>query len=75
MKHLACGLLLVIMASCSSGTTTTTTTTTTDSNGGSNAAAPVENVNGNVPDTTNTVTPGTLKKNVDSSYAKDSLKK
>lgn len=73
MKHLACGLLLVIMASCSSGTTTTTTTT--DSNGGSNAAAPVENVNGNVPDTTNTVTPGTPKKNVDSSYAKDSLKK
>ncbi|MGZ3838885.1 MAG: hypothetical protein ACXVBI_09965 [Flavisolibacter sp.] len=74
MKHLACGLLLVIMASCSSGTTTTTTTTT-DSNGGSNAAAPVENVNGNVPDTTNTVTPGTPKKNVNSSYAKDSLKK
>lgn len=64
-------MLLAFLASCSNSTTTTTTTTT-DSSGSSNAATPVENVNGNVPDTNNSVTPGTMKKNVDSTYAKDS---
>ncbi|MGN6402473.1 MAG: hypothetical protein ACTHMD_18590 [Flavisolibacter sp.] len=72
MKSFLFCCLVVFFVSCSDGTTTTTTT---DSNGSSNAVTPLENVNGNIPDTINSVTPGTVKKGVDSSYAKDSTVK
>lgn len=67
MKSFLSCCLVAFLVSCSDGTTTTT-----DSNGSSNAVTPLENVNGNMPDTINSVTPGTIKKGVDSTYAKDS---
>ncbi|MGN6163268.1 MAG: hypothetical protein ACTHOF_01905 [Flavisolibacter sp.] len=69
MKSFLFFCLVFFFVSCSDGTTTTTTT---DSNGSSNAVTPLENVNGNIPDTINSVTPGTVKKGIDSTYAKDS---
>ena len=70
MKSFLFCCLVVFFVSCSDGTTTTT-----DSNGSSNAVTPLENVNGNIPDTINSVTQGTVKKGVDSSYARDSTVK
>ena len=70
MKSFLFCCLVVFLVSCSDGTKTTT-----DSNGSSNAVTPLENVNGNIPDTVNSVTPGTVKKSVDSTYAKDSTVK
>jgi hypothetical protein len=71
MKKLCSFFLLSMLFACSDGTKPTTT----DSDGSSNAVTPLENVNGNIPDTTNSVTQGTIKKGVDSTYVKDSLHK
>jgi hypothetical protein len=63
--------LIAIVASCSNGGDTPTTTTTNEAS----PSTPVENVNGNVPDTTNSISPGSRDKTkVDSSYV-DSTKK
>jgi hypothetical protein len=70
MKSFLFCCLVVFLVSCSDGTKTTT-----DSNGSSNAVTPLENVNGNIPDTVNSVTPGTVNKGVDSSHVKDSAAK
>jgi len=68
MKNILPCLLFVCLSSCSDGTTTT------DESAGT-TATPVENVNGNIPDTTNSVSLDNSNKTPDSSHLKDSTKK
>jgi hypothetical protein len=69
MKKLSFGLLFAFFFSCSDNKTTTTTTEE-----GSATTAPVENVNGNIPDTTNGVSPSTMTQTPDSTHLKDSAR-
>jgi hypothetical protein len=50
MKKISVGLVLIIMLSCNSNSSSTTDKDTTITN-----VSGVENVNGNIPDTTNTI--------------------
>jgi len=71
MKYYLLAGMIALLASCSNGSDTPTTTTTNEAS----PNTPVENVNGNVPDTTNSISPGNRDKTrVDSSYI-DSTKK
>ena len=69
MKKISVCILTALLFSCSDGTDKTTT--------GESApgTAPIENVNGNVPDTTNSISPDNTTKVPDSSHLKDSLRK
>jgi hypothetical protein len=63
--------MIALLASCSNGSEKPTTTTTNEAS----PNTPVENVNGNVPDTINSISPDNRDKTkVDSSYI-DSTKK
>ena len=70
MKKLLSFLALAMFLSCSDDKTTTTTTEE-----GAATTAPIENVNGNIPDTTNSVSPSSLTEIPDSTHLKDSTKK
>lgn len=69
MKKLAVCLLTGFFFSCSDGDTTTTTTT----NEPNSTSVPIENVNGNIPDTVNSVSP--TKPETDSTVTKDSVRR
>ncbi|HJW16771.1 MAG TPA: hypothetical protein VJ499_06615 [Flavisolibacter sp.] len=63
--------MVALLASCSNGSEAPKTTTTNEAS----PNTPVENVNGNVPDTINSISPDTRDKTkIDSSYV-DSTKK
>jgi hypothetical protein len=63
--------MIALFASCSNGSDTPKTTTTNEAS----PNTPVENVNGNVPDTINSISPDTRDKTkIDSTYV-DSTKK
>jgi len=71
MKYYILMAMMVFVVSCSNGTDKSTTTTTNEAS----PNTPVENVNGNVPDTINSVSPDNRDKTrIDSSYV-DSTKK
>ena len=71
MKYYLIMAIMVFVVACSNGTDTSNTTTTDQAS----PNTPVENVNGNVPDTINSVSPDNRDKTrVDSSYV-DSTKK
>jgi hypothetical protein len=67
MKKITVCLLTGFFFSCSNGDTTTTTTESTS------PSVPIENVNGNIPDTTNSVSLD--KTATDSTEVKDSTRK
>ena len=68
MKKITFCLAAAFLFACGNDTSTTTDDTTTT------PTTPVENVNGNVPDTTNSITPGVTNKTPDSSHLRDSLR-
>lgn len=71
MKNYLIVGMIAFLASCSNGSDSSSPTTTNEAS----PNTPVENVNGNVPDTINSISPDTRDKTkIDSSYV-DSTKK